>query len=60
MFWEKGNKPVGSLLKISLTNLIFLKAFHSEFQEIKVWFTNQNNQPLKIEDEINLNLVTEL
>ena len=30
------NKPFGSLLEISPTNHIFLKTFHSEFQEIKV------------------------
>ena len=30
------NTPFGSLLEISPTNHIFLKTFHSEFQEIKV------------------------
>ena len=35
------NKPIGSLLEISPTNHIFLKTFNSEFQEIKVWFTDQ-------------------
>ena len=25
--------------------------------EIKVWFTNQNSQPLEIEDRINLTMV---
>ena len=34
------NKPFGSLLKISRSNHIFLKIFNSEFQEIKVWFTD--------------------
>ena len=33
------NKPFGSLLEISPSNHILLKAFNSEFQEIKVWFT---------------------
>ena len=33
------NKPFGSLLEISPSNHIFLKTFNSEFQEIKVWFT---------------------
>ena len=41
------NKPLGSLLEISPTNHIFLKTFNSEFQEIKVWFTDQNSMPLK-------------
>ena len=51
------NKPFGSLLEISPTNRIFLKTFNSEFQIIKVWFTDQNSQPLEIEDRINLTMV---
>ena len=42
------NKPFGSLLEISLTNQIFLKTFNSEYDEITVWFTDQNSQPLEI------------
>ena len=37
------NKPSGSLLKISPTNHISLKTFNSEYDETKVWFTDQNN-----------------
>ena len=44
------NKPFGSLLEISPTYHIFLKTFNSEYDEIKVWFTDQNSQPLEIED----------
>ena len=51
------NKPFGSLLEISPTNHIFLKTFNSEYVEIKVWFTNQNSQPLQVEDRINLTMV---
>ena len=51
------NKPFGSLLEISPKNHIFLKIFSSEFQDIRVSFTNQNSQPLEIEDRINLTLV---
>ena len=50
------NKPFSTLLEISPTNHIFLKTFKSEFQAIRVWFTNQNSQPLKVEDKINLTL----
>ena len=35
-------------------NHIFLKTFSSEFQEIEVWFTDHNSQPLKIEDKIKM------
>ena len=48
------NKRFGSLLEISPTNHIFLKTFTSEFQEIKVWFTDQTSKPLEVEDRINL------
>ena len=51
------NKTFGSLLETSPTNLIFLKTFNSEYDEIKVWFTDQNSQPLEIEDRINLLMV---
>ena len=51
------NKPFGSLLEISPKNHIFLKTFSSEFQDIRVWFTDQNSQPLETEDRINLTLV---
>ena len=51
------NKPFGSLLEISPTNHIFLKTFNSEYDEIKVWFTDQNSQQLEIVDRINLTMV---
>ena len=51
------NKPCGRLLEISPANHIFLKTFNSEFQTIEVWFTDQNSQPLEIEDRINLTMV---
>ena len=51
------NNPFGSLLEISPPNHIFLKTFNSEFQEIKVWFTDQNNNPLEVEDKINIALI---
>ena len=51
------NKPFGSLLEISPANHIFLKTFNSEYDEIKIWFTDQNSEPLEIEDRINLTLV---
>ena len=51
------NKPFGSLLEISPANHIFLKTFNSEYDEIKLWFTDQNSQSLKVEDRINLTMV---
>ena len=51
------NESFGSLLEISPTNHVFLKKFNSEYDEIKVWFTDHNSKPLEIEDRINLTLV---
>ena len=51
------NKPFGSLLEISPANCIFLKTFNSEFQDIEVWFPDQNSQTLEIEDRINFAIV---
>ena len=45
------NKPFSALLDISLTNHIFLKTFNSEYNEIEVWFTDQNSKPLEMEEE---------
>ena len=51
------NKSFGSLLEISPTNHAFLKTFNSEFQEVKVWFTDQTSKPLELEDKINIALI---
>ena len=51
------NEPFGQLLEVSPTNLIFLKTFNSGFQATELWFTGKNNQPLEIEDRINLTVV---
>ena len=51
------NKSFGSLLEISPTNQVFLKTFNSEFQEVKIWFTDQTSKPLELEDKINITLI---
>ena len=51
------NKTFGSLLEISSTNHLFLKTFNSEFQEIKIWFTDQTSKSLEVEDRINVTLM---
>ena len=51
------NKTFGSLLEISPTNHVFLKTFNSEFQEIKIWFTDHKSTPLEVEDRINVTLI---
>ena len=51
------NKSFGSLLEISPKNHIFWKTFKSEYDEITVWFTDQNGQVLAIEDIIKLTML---
>ena len=51
------NKIFGRLLEISPTNQVFLKTFNSEFQEVKIWFTDQTSKPLELENKINRTLI---
>ena len=51
------NQSFSSLLEISPTNQVFLKTFNSEFQEVKVWFTDQTSKSLELEDKINATLI---
>ena len=51
------NKSFGSLLEVSPANHIFLKTFNFEYNEITVWFTDQNSKSLEIEDKINLTMI---
>ena len=48
------NKSFAHLLSIEPSNLVFLKTYNTEFDEITVAFTNQNGRPLEIEDKIHL------
>ena len=53
------NKAFGSLIEISSINYIFFKTFNSKFQEVSIWFTDQNSKPLEVEDKISLILTIE-
>ena len=50
-------KQYGKLISISLHSLVFLKTMNMEFSEIEVWFTDQNNNALEIEDNVNISLI---
>ena len=54
------NNSSSQLLNISPENFIFLKTFDLEFSYIEVWFTDQNSNPLEIEEKINTTLVINL
>ena len=51
------NKQYGQIISISPNSLIFLKTMNTEFSEIEIWFTDQNNNSLEIEDNVNISLI---
>ena len=51
------NKQYGKLISISPHSLVFLKTMNTEFSEIKVWFTDQNNNTIEIEDNVNISFI---
>ena len=52
------NKQYGQLISISPHSLVFLKTMNTDFSEIEIWFTDQNNIALEIEENINISLIT--
>ena len=42
------------MLNVKPRNLVFLKTYNTEFDEIIITLTNQNSEPLEIEDKVNL------
>ena len=51
------NKQYGQLTSISTHSLVFLKTMNTDFSEIEIWFTDQNNNALEIEDNVNISLI---
>ena len=51
-------KQYGQSISISPHSLVFLKTMNTDFSEIEVWFTDQNNNALEIEDNVNISLIT--
>ena len=51
------NKQYGQLISISPNSFIFLKTMNTEFSEIEIWFTDQNNNSLEVEDNVNISLI---
>ena len=52
------NKQFGQLITIAPHSPTMLKTTNAEFSFIEVWFTDQNNRPLEIEDNVNITLIT--
>ena len=51
------NKSSVYLLNVEVSNLVSLKTYTREFDEIVITFTDQNYRPLEIEDKIDLTLL---
>ena len=51
------NKQFGQLITIPPHLLSMLKTTNKQFQSIQVWFTDQNNRPIEIEDSVNITLI---
>ena len=51
------NKQFGQLITITPHSPTMLKTTNAEFSFIDFWFTDQNNRPLKIEDNVNITLI---
>ena len=45
------------LISISQHSLVFLKTMNTEFSETEVCFTDQNNNALEIEGNVNISLI---
>ena len=51
------NKFYGDLLNVEPNNLVFLKTYNTEFDDIKTTVTGQNCRSLEIEDKVNFTLL---
>ena len=51
------NKKYGRLITVSPNSLIMLKTINTDFSFIEIWFTNQDNRLLEIEDSVNISLI---
>ena len=51
------NKQFGQLINIAPHSLTMLGTTNTEFSFTEVWLTDQNSEPLEIEDNVNLTLI---
>ena len=51
------NKMFGQLITITPNTPNMLKTTNAKFSLIEIWFTDHNNRPLEIEDNVNITLM---
>ena len=57
LFTFVSNKQFAQLTTIRPNSPTMLKTTNAEFSFIEIWFTDQNNRPLEIEDNVNITLI---
>ena len=57
LFTFMPNKQFSQLITITPHSPTMLKTTNAEFSFIEIWFTDQNNRPLEIEDNVNITLI---
>ena len=57
LFTFAPNKQFGQLITITLHSLTMLKTTNAEFSFIEICYTDQNNRPLEIEDNVKITLI---
>ena len=57
LFTFAPDKQFGQLITITPHSPIMLRKTNAEFSFIEIWFTDQNNRPLEIEDNVNITLI---
>ena len=51
------NRQFGQLITITPHSPTMLEITNAEFSFIEIWFTDQKNKPLEIEDNVNITLI---
>ena len=57
LFTFAPNKLFDQLITITPRSPTILKTNNAEYSFIEIWFTDQNNRPLEIEDNVNITLI---
>ena len=57
LFTFVSTKKFRQSINISPHSLTMLSTSNTEFSFIDVWFTDQNSEPLKIKDNVNMSLI---
>ena len=57
LFTFAPNKKFDELITITPHSPTMMKTTNADFSFIEIWFTDQNNRPLEIEDNVNITLI---